>query len=123
MSAASVYIVEERPQVRTALAARLGQSPQITVMGHRGEAQAALAEIEAGQPDAILLEVKRADGMGLEILRRLADLPARPKIIVLTSYPASWEKQSAERTGADAYVLKDVESEELIRLILELVGD
>ena len=43
--------------------------------------------------------------------------------IVLTSYPASWEKQSAERTGADAYVLKDVESEELIRLILELVGD
>ena len=122
MSAASVYIVEERPQVRTALAARLGQSPQITVMGHRGEAQAALAEIEASQPDAILLEVKRADGMGLEILRRLADLPARPKIIVLTSYPASWERQSAERTGADAYVLKDIESEELIRVILELVG-
>lgn len=122
MSAASVYIVEERPQVRTALAARLGRSPQIKVTGHHGEAQAALAEIDEVKPDAILLEVKRTDGMGLEILRRLAGLPKRPKIIVLTSYPASWERQSAERTGADAYVLKDIESEELIRVILDLVG-
>lgn len=122
MSAASVYIVEERPQVRTALATRLGKSSKIKVTGHSGEAQTALEEIGAGKPDAILLEVKRTDGMGLEILRRLADLPDRPKIIVLTSYPASWEQQSAERTGADAYVLKDIESEELIRLILELVG-
>lgn len=121
MSAASVYIVEERTQVRNALAARLGQSPQIQVMGHRGDAKAALAEIEQSKPDAILLEVKRTDGMGLEILRRLADLPKRPKIIVLTSYPASWEQQSAERTGADAYVLKNIESEELIQRILDLV--
>lgn len=122
MSAASVYIVEERPQVRTALADRLGRSPEIQVAGQQGEAQAALSEIEETRPDAILLEVKRADGMGLEILRRLAALPDRPKIIVLTSYPASWERQSAERTGADAYVLKEIESEELIRLILDLVG-
>lgn len=121
MSAASVYIVEERPQVRDALAARLGQSPQIKVMGQRGEVQPALEEIEESKPDAILLEVKRTDGMGLEILRRLADLAKRPKIIVLTSYPASWEMQSAQRTGADAYVLKDIESEELIQLILDLV--
>jgi DNA-binding NarL/FixJ family response regulator len=122
VSAASVYIVEERPQVRTALADRLGRSPEIQVAGQQGEAQAALSEIEETRPDAILLEVKRADGMGLEILRRLAALPDRPKIIVLTSYPASWERQSAERTGADAYVLKEIESEELIRLILDLVG-
>ena len=60
--------------------------------------------------------------MGLEVLRRLSLLKKRPKIIVLTSYPTSWEEERATRAGADAYMLKNIESEELIRLICTMVG-
>ncbi len=120
---ASVYIVEERASVRNALADRLSQSADVTVLGHSGEIQVALEEIEECAPDAILVETKRSDGMGLEVLRRLSMLKKRSKIIVLTSYPTSWEEERAMQSGADAYRLKNIESEELIRLICTMVGD
>ena len=121
MASASVYIIEERASVRNALADRLDQSAALTVMGHSGDIKQALAEIEDGGPDAILVETKRSDGMGLEVLRRLSLLKKRPKIIVLTSYPTSWEEERATQAGADAYMLKNIESEELIRLICTMV--
>ncbi len=123
MAAASVYIIEERDPVRTALADRLGQSAELSVVGHSGDIYEAIQQIQACAPDSILLETKRSDGMGLEVLKRLASLSKRPKIIVLTSYPTSWEEDRAREAGADAYVLKNIDSEVLIRLICDTVGD
>jgi len=67
------------------------------------------------------MEVKRSDGMGLEILRQLSTLTKAPRIIVLTSYPSLWERQAASRAGAFSYLLKDIETEELIHNITELI--
>ncbi len=72
------------------------------------------------KPDVVLIEVKRRDGMGLEILRQLATLPHQPRIAVLTTYPSSWEQEAAQRAGAIAYLLKDIDSQELVRSIASL---
>jgi DNA-binding NarL/FixJ family response regulator len=117
LTRSAVYIVEEHDSVRSALVERLSQAPAIEVVGHSGMAEMVIEEIPQLHPDVVLLEVKRSDGMGLELLRRLKELPEPPKIVVLTSYPAEWEEESAARTGADAYVLKDIDTDELLRII------
>jgi DNA-binding NarL/FixJ family response regulator len=120
MTAARVYIIDEHADVRTALAERLASEAELHVLGHSGDAEEAMNIGMEEKPDVVLIEVKRSDGMGLEILRQLASLPHQPRVAVLTTYPSSWEQEAAERAGAIAYLLKDIDSEELVRSIAGL---
>ena len=45
-----------------------------------------------------------------------------PKVIVLTTYPSDWEEAAARRAGAAAYVLKDLDAQELLQHILAAPG-
>jgi DNA-binding NarL/FixJ family response regulator len=120
--AARIYIVDEHPSVRLALVDRLGHAPDIQVIGHTGDAETVIADIQQSKPDIVLVEVKRSDGMGLEIIRQVATMKEAPRAVVLTSYGASWEHEAARRAGAVGYLLKDIDSEELIRQIVDLAG-
>lgn len=120
MSGARIYIVDEHPSVRMALVDRLRRAPELQVIGHTGDAQTVLADVESMKPDVVLVEVKRTDGLGLEIIRQVASLPDGPRAVVLTSYGATWEHEAAARAGASGYLLKDIDSEELIRQIVAL---
>jgi two-component system response regulator DevR len=120
---ARVYIIDEHEPVRQALADRLTRAAQIRVLGHAGNADEAIAEIRRAQPEIVLLEVKRSDGLGLELLRQVAELPNPPKVLVLTSYPTEWEAEAATRAGAHSYLLKDIDTEELIRKIAEFAAE
>lgn len=122
MVRARVYIVDEHDPVRWALADRLGRAAGIKILGHSGNADEALSDIRRGQPDVVLIEVKRSDGLGLEVLRQVAEVPNPPKVLVLTSYPSEWEAEAATRAGAHTYLLKDIDPEELIRKITEYAG-
>jgi DNA-binding NarL/FixJ family response regulator len=120
---ARVFIVDEHEPVRLALADRLTKAAQIRVLGHSGNADEAIAEIHRTQPEIVLLEVKRSDGLGLELLRQVAEMPNPPKVLVLTSYPTEWEAEAATRAGAHSYLLKDIDTEELIRRIAEFAAE
>ena len=121
MSHARVYIIDEHPSIRTALAERLSHASGLEVVGHAGDLDRVKGDVQSMQPDVVLLEVKRSDGMGLELLRELSAMPGAPQIVVLTSYPSSWEEEAASRAGASSYWLKDIDTEELIRRISSLV--
>jgi DNA-binding NarL/FixJ family response regulator len=123
LSLLKLYIVDEHEHVRTALAERLGQADGIEILGHTGVADDVVQAIEMMKPDMVLFEVKRSDGLGLELLRQLAALPSAPKLVVLTSYPSTWEIDAATRAGATSYLLKDIESEELIDSISTILED
>jgi DNA-binding NarL/FixJ family response regulator len=72
--------------------------------------------------DIVLIEIKRSDGLGLELVRQISAPPDAPRIIVLTTYPTDWEEAAAKRAGAAAYVLKDLDAKELLGHILEAPG-
>lgn len=117
-----VYIVDEHRSVRRALADRLGQMPEVAVVGETGEAAQAIREVRGLQVDVVLVEVKRGDGLGLELVRQLSATPEGPAVLVLTSYPTDWEERAARRAGAALYLLKEIDPQDLIRHILECAG-
>jgi DNA-binding NarL/FixJ family response regulator len=120
LTQATIYIVDEHESVRSALAERLGHASDLRVIGHSGTLEVVVDEVRESKPSIVLLEVKRKDGMGLEILRQLAALPEPPRLAVLTSYPTQWEEDAATRAGAEVYLLKDIDSEDLIDQIVKL---
>lgn len=117
-----LYIIDEHVPVRRALADRLSRVGLVTVVGDSGETSQAMEAIHNDGIDIVLIEIKRSDGMGLELVRQLTAPPDAPKVIVLTTYPTDWEEAAAKRAGAAAYVLKDLDAKELLRHILEAPG-
>ncbi len=121
MDPARVYIIEEHKAVRQALVERLSHAPNLQVIGNAGAAEDVIDDVCRMKPDIVLVEVKRSDGLGLEILRLISSMDEAPKVAVLTSYLSHWEKDASYRAGADSYLLKDIDPEELIRNISKLI--
>jgi DNA-binding NarL/FixJ family response regulator len=117
-----VLIVDRNPEVRRALAARLGSSQGIEVLTTAREAREAIPLISALAPEVVLLDSRSLGELpkGDEIvepvraLRRLG-----PRIIVLATYSDERERRAFLQAGADRYLLKDIDSASLIAAIGE----
>lgn len=114
----SVFIVDDHEGVRSALAARLNSSPLLRVVGDTALADDAYAKVRLLRPDVVLVETKRADRKGLEIVKRIRQESARSQVVVLTLYSSEWERLSAFHAGAARYLLKDISSDQLIEEIV-----
>ncbi|MGH2522077.1 MAG: response regulator [Anaerolineales bacterium] len=109
-----VFIVDDHDDVRRALSARLSASPHVTLVGEAAEVEAALRQIQALRPDATLVESKRADGRGLEVVSAIARNSGGTRVVVLTSYLNEWEEWAIHRAGAASYLLKGIDTNQLI---------
>ena len=109
-----ILIIDDHADVRQALKACLSSAPGMLVVGDTGEAEEGLRQTVALRPHIVLVETKRADGRGLEIVNWIAQSGLGARVIVLTSYPSEWERWAAHRAGAARYLLKDIGSPLLI---------
>src|SRR4030042_89900 len=66
-----VMIVDDHEVVRRELAAALGRCPAVDMVGATGCAEEATLWASERHPDVVLLDVKRDDGGGLDLCRRL----------------------------------------------------
>jgi len=112
-----LLIIDDRETVRQALEARLRYAPEIELVGSAGSSEDGVRAALDLSPDIVLLEIKMADGKGLDTCRRIAQASSSIAVIVLTSYVDEDERQAAFQAGASSYVLKDIDSQRLIRAI------
>jgi two-component system, OmpR family, KDP operon response regulator KdpE len=106
-----VLIVEDEPALLRALQINLrARGYQVTTATTGREALA-----EAGQqaPDAVLLDLGLPDIDGTEVIRELRGWSAAP-VIVLSGRAGSGDKIGALDAGADDYVTKPFDMEELL---------
>jgi len=117
MNPLKIYIIDDHDAVREALMVRLCSAADILVVGQTGDAEDGLLEVRALRPDVVIVETKRADGRGLEIVNWVVQCGLGAKVVVLTSYPSEWERWAAHRAGASLYLLKDIGSPSLVEQI------
>jgi two-component system response regulator DevR len=117
MSRTRLLIIDEHEAVRQALVSRLQQTGELDVVGSTGSSQEGLLQVDALRPNVVLLETKRSDGAGLETCRRIMRSHPNTTVIVLTSYDDEDERQAAYMAGAARYILKDIDSAQLLREI------
>ena len=112
-----LLIIDDRETVRQALEARLRHAPEFEIVGGTGSSEEGVRAALELAPDVVLLEIKMADGRGLDTCRRITQSDSHPVVIILTSYVDEAERQAAFQAGASSYVLKDIDSQRLIRAI------
>ena len=118
MSQIRLVIIDEHEVVRKALVSHLQQTNQIKVVGSTSSYKEGILQIQTLHPDIVLLETKRSDGAGLETCRQIVRSHPEIAIVVLTSYQDDKERQEAFMAGATRYILKDIDSAELLQEIL-----
>lgn len=115
-----VFIVDDHTDVLKALASQLASSTQTIRVDTAADVEEALNGIRVSPPDVILVETKRTDGRGLELVERIRHSEVKSKIVVLTSYFNEWERVMLAGAGVKDYLLKDIGSTTLIQHITTL---
>jgi len=120
MSQIRIVHVEDHESSREATTELLRQEGFVVSEAETGsEALDTVAKI---RPHLVLLDVKLPDMSGHEVCRRIkAEYPATPVLQISASVAPGKEKVRGLENGADAYLVKPVEAEELIATIRALL--
>jgi two-component system, OmpR family, response regulator MprA len=123
MAPVRVLIVDDDRALRDALRRALVLGGYETAPAASGEA--ALAEIAAAAPDAVVLDVGLPDIDGLEVCRRLRGAGNRVPVLMLTARDAVSDRIDGLDAGADDYLVKPFDVGELrarLRALLRRSG-
>jgi DNA-binding response OmpR family regulator len=76
---------------------------------------------EACAPDIVVVDMTTPGVSGFDVLARVRQLPARPRVIVLTERGRDADVTRAFALGADDYVTKPANPQELLARIERLL--
>jgi two-component system nitrate/nitrite response regulator NarL len=93
--------------------------PSLQVIGEAGDGKIGIQIAEEQDPDLILLDLNMPGMNGFETLDELRKRELSGRIILFTVSNYSDDLISALKRGADGYLLKDMEPEELIIALKE----
>lgn len=113
-----LLIVDDHEVVRVGLRTVLHNRQGITVVGEAGSKAAAVQAVKRLKPDIVLMDVRLPDGSGVEAARDIFGGHPATRIIFLTSYMNGDSARAAMLAGAQGYVVKNIDSDQLFRSIL-----
>jgi two-component system response regulator NreC len=118
----SIVIAEDHVVLREGLKSLLSSHPDLKVVAEAGDGLEAIRAAQKHSPDLVLMDLSMPRMSGLDAIKEIRRMTPQTKIIVLTIHSAEEYIVAALRAGADAYVLKESNSNELltaIRSVLE----
>jgi two-component system, NarL family, nitrate/nitrite response regulator NarL len=117
MSQIRLVVVDDHALFRAGLVSLLEEMPDFLVVGEAGNGRDALNVIQAANPDVILLDVNMPVMNGVETVSALKKAGAKCAIIMLTISRHEDDLFGAIQGGADGYLLKNSEPDELRKAI------
>lgn len=112
-----LVVVDDHALFRRGLVGLLEDMPGFTVVGQAGDGQQALPLIEKIHPDVVLLDLNMPTMDGIATLRALRERRLPVKVLMLTISQTDVDLLDAIRAGADGYLLKNTEPDDLRRAI------
>ncbi len=115
----TLLIVDDHPLFRKGVVQLINDTGRFVLVGEASSGAEGIELAYAHHPDMILLDLNMKDMSGIDVLKVLkaADLDSR--VIMLTVSDQQEDLVSALRAGADGYLLKDMEPEDLVALLVE----
>jgi two-component system KDP operon response regulator KdpE len=111
-AALRVLIVDDEPAILRFL--RAGLRAEGYTVAEAETASGALAQIQSGSADMVVLDLGLPDRDGLDVIREIRDAGLLLPIIVLTSRESEQSKVAALDLGADDYITKPFGMDELL---------
>lgn len=113
-SPATILLIDDHPMLRNGVRQLISMEPTLTVAGEAGNGRDGIALAESLDPDLILLDLNMPEMNGFETLDILRRKPLSGRGVVFSVSNYREDLITALRRGADGYLLKDMEPEELL---------
>jgi two-component system nitrate/nitrite response regulator NarL len=109
-----VLLVDNHPLFRRGVAQLIASQPDFEVVGEAMSAEEGVVLATSLKPDLVLMDLNMPGGSGLDALKQIKDAGLDTQVIMLTVSDAEQDFIEAVRAGAEGYLLKDSEPEEIL---------
>ena len=116
-----LLLVDDHTLFRRGLKALLSQNERFEVCGEAADAGEALRCLQHQQPDVILLDNHLPGVRGVDAIPALKEAAPATRVLMLTVSENENDLSAALQAGADGYLLKTVESEQLTDTIFKVM--
>jgi DNA-binding NarL/FixJ family response regulator len=116
-TAIRVVLADDHGVVRRGIREFLTEAGDIQVVSEAENGAQALELIDRYQPDIVVLEIQMPQCSGIEVTRRLRAAGANLGILILTAYDDPPYIRAAIDAGANGYVLKSSEAQEIVEAV------
>lgn len=117
----TVIIIDDHPLFRRGLTQLLATLPCFELLGEASCGKDGIALVKATRPDLLLLDMNMKDMSGLDVLRELKNDELDTRIVMITVSDQAADLIAALRAGADGYLLKDIEPEQMLENLQSVV--
>ena len=117
-----LLVVDDHNLFRRGLTALLSQDGRFVVCGQAGDVGEALRCVQRALPDLILLDNHLPGVRGVDGIAALKDAAPEARILMLTVSENEDDLAAALQAGADGYLLKTVESDDLCNSIEKVLA-
>ena len=116
---ATIMMVDDHPLLRKGLNQLIEFEDDLEVIGEASSGKEAIEMAVQLEPDLITLDLNMKGMDGLETLKHLRDKGVDSRIIMLTVSDNDEDVVEAVRSGADGYLLKDMDPEDIVDKLRE----
>ena len=116
-----VLLVDDHHLFRQALRGMLKEDPRVEMVGEAGDAAEAMRHLEHNSVDVVLLDLNLPDIDGIEVVRSIRPRWPKLPILMLSMHDGGKEVLAAIAEGANGYLTKTVEPEELRHALATVV--
>lgn len=121
MSEIKVLLVDDHTLFRKGLAELLEKRGDIKVTGIAADGDSALRLFDSNPPDVVITDLNMPPYGGLALLRQIRNRDWPGPVLVLTVSDAEEDLANAMRAGAQGYLLKDMEPDDVIDAVQRAV--
>ncbi len=112
-----IIVIDDHPLFRKGVAQLIAMDPELSFAGEASSGEAGLALAREVDPDLVLLDLHMKGLDGIATLGALRAAGVEGRVVILTVSDAPDDLIAAIRAGADGYLLKDMEPEDLLARI------
>ena len=112
-----LLLVDDHLVVRIGLRSLLEMQPDMTVVAEAASGAAAVKEFERHRPDLTLMDLRMPGMDGAQATAAIRALAADARILVITTFDTDEDIFRALQSGACGYLLKNPDSEPLLKTI------
>jgi DNA-binding NarL/FixJ family response regulator len=114
-----IVLYEDNPQLREGLTMLLNGSEGFEVLGAFKNCNNVVEEVEALQPDVVLMDIDMPGTNGIEGLKLIRQSGSEVKVLMLTVFDDNKNVFEAIKNGANGYLLKKTPPSKLLEYIQE----
>ncbi|MDO9227908.1 MAG: two-component system response regulator NarL [Pseudomonadota bacterium] len=114
-----LLIIDDHPLFRRGVMQLVQMAGQFEVVGEASSGQEGIDMAKRLAPDMVLLDLNMKDMSGLDVLKELKSWDNDPRVVMLTVSDQAEDLIGALRLGADGYLLKEMDPEELVGKLKE----